>query len=132
MGEDADHTLSLPRYLSAVVSSADPGNRTVSARELRGTKMPAHALAMSPLAHLVRQTQFAIVDLMRRVQGQALRAVGFGPSELPYRVLASGDHWRLAITVDPTPGLRSSSSLPPSSAHTPGTLRRPSVPSATA
>jgi polyhydroxyalkanoate synthase len=32
---------------------------------------------------------------MRRAQGQALGAAGFDPSELPYRVVATGDHWRL-------------------------------------
>jgi polyhydroxyalkanoate synthase len=44
---------------------------------------------------LLRQAQFAILDLMRCAQGQALGAIGFDPAELTHRILASGDHWRL-------------------------------------
>lgn len=44
---------------------------------------------------LLRQTQFATLDLLRRAQGQALGAIGFDPAELTHRRLASGDHWRL-------------------------------------
>ncbi|WGR71998.1 MULTISPECIES: alpha/beta fold hydrolase [unclassified Bradyrhizobium] len=43
----------------------------------------------------LRQAQFAALDLMRRVQGHALGAIGFDPAELKHRILASGDHWRL-------------------------------------
>jgi polyhydroxyalkanoate synthase subunit PhaC len=57
--------------------------------------MPAHALATPPLIEPPWRTQFAALDLMRRAQGQALGAAGFDPSELPYRVVATGDHWRL-------------------------------------
>jgi pimeloyl-ACP methyl ester carboxylesterase len=51
--------------------------------------------ATSPLIEPLWRTQFAALDLMRRAQGQALGAPGFDPSELPYRVVATGDHWRL-------------------------------------
>jgi polyhydroxyalkanoate synthase len=44
---------------------------------------------------LLRQAQFATLDLMRRAQGHALGAIGFGPTELTHRRLATGDHWRL-------------------------------------
>jgi polyhydroxyalkanoate synthase len=53
------------------------------------------ALAMASLIDPLRQAQFALLDLMRRAQGLGLEAVGFGPAELDYRVLARGDHWRL-------------------------------------
>ncbi len=35
------------------------------------------------------------LDLLRRAQGDFLGAAGFGPTECPYRVIASGAHWRL-------------------------------------
>jgi polyhydroxyalkanoate synthase len=57
--------------------------------------MPADGLAMPPLIDFFRQAQFALLDLLRRAQGQALGSIGFGPAELGYRVLASGGHWRL-------------------------------------
>src|SRR5262245_32348622 len=53
------------------------------------------ALAMASLIDPLRQAQFGLLDVMRRAQGLALEAVGFGPAELGYRVLGSGYHWRL-------------------------------------
>jgi polyhydroxyalkanoate synthase len=44
---------------------------------------------------LLRQAQFTTLDFMRRAQGHALGAIGFGPVELTHRRLASGAHWRL-------------------------------------
>jgi polyhydroxyalkanoate synthase subunit PhaC len=44
---------------------------------------------------LLRQAQFATLDLIRRAQGHALGAIGFDPAELTHRRLASGDCWRL-------------------------------------
>jgi polyhydroxyalkanoate synthase len=38
---------------------------------------------------------FSFVDRLRRTQGEALAALGFGPRECAYRVLAVGPHWRL-------------------------------------
>jgi polyhydroxyalkanoate synthase len=38
---------------------------------------------------------FAVMDTLRRAQGDALGALGLGPAECDYRVLASGPHWRL-------------------------------------
>jgi len=35
------------------------------------------------------------LDWVRRAQGDFLGAAGFGPTECPYRVVASGTHWRL-------------------------------------
>jgi polyhydroxyalkanoate synthase len=57
--------------------------------------MPAHALATPALVEPLWRIQFAALDVMRRAQGQALGAAGFDPSELPYRVIAAGDYWRL-------------------------------------
>jgi polyhydroxyalkanoate synthase subunit PhaC len=48
---------------------------------------------MPPLIY--QQPQFALLDLLRRAQGQALGSLGFGPAERGYRVLAGGGHWRL-------------------------------------
>jgi hypothetical protein len=35
---------------------------------------------------------FAVMDMLRRAQGDALGALGFGPGECEYRMLASGWH----------------------------------------
>jgi len=43
----------------------------------------------------LRRTQFEAADALRRVQGRMLQAVGFGPDECPYRVIASGPFWLL-------------------------------------
>jgi polyhydroxyalkanoate synthase len=41
------------------------------------------------------QLHFAVMDTLRRAQGNALGALGLGPAECDYRVLAAGPHWRL-------------------------------------
>jgi len=41
------------------------------------------------------QAYFAMIDAVRRAQGDMLGAIGFGPAECSYRVLSSGPHWRL-------------------------------------
>jgi polyhydroxyalkanoate synthase len=38
---------------------------------------------------------FALTDVVRRAQGNALDLLGFGPSECSYRVIASAPNWRL-------------------------------------
>lgn len=38
---------------------------------------------------------FAVTDRLRQAQGRALEAMGYGPQERGYRVLASGKPWRL-------------------------------------
>jgi hypothetical protein len=38
---------------------------------------------------------FSLADTVRRFQGDALGALGFGPEESGYRLLASGPQWRL-------------------------------------
>lgn len=49
----------------------------------------------STLIDHLRHTQFAMMDAVRRAQGDALGFFGFGPSECGYRVISSGPHWRL-------------------------------------
>ncbi len=41
------------------------------------------------------QAYFAVMDALRRVQGDVFGACGLGPVECSYRVPASGPHWRL-------------------------------------
>jgi polyhydroxyalkanoate synthase len=41
------------------------------------------------------RAQFALNDILRRVQGDAAAAFGLGPSECSYQVMASGPYWRL-------------------------------------
>jgi polyhydroxyalkanoate synthase len=41
------------------------------------------------------QAQFALTDMFRRAQGDALGAFGYNPSECPYDVTASTAYWRL-------------------------------------
>ena len=48
-----------------------------------------------PFAVAVRHMQFSVVDAFRRLQGDVLALLGFGPVETPYRVIASGAFWRL-------------------------------------
>lgn len=44
---------------------------------------------------------FASMDICRRAQGEILGALGFGLSELVFRVVDSGTHWRLRDYADP-------------------------------
>jgi polyhydroxyalkanoate synthase subunit PhaC len=46
------------------------------------------------------QAQFSWTDVLRRAQGDAFGALGLGPNECPYRVVASGSHWRLRDYAD--------------------------------
>jgi len=39
-----------------------------------------------------RQAPFVMNDILRRIQGDALGALGLGPTEHPYRIIASGSH----------------------------------------
>lgn len=50
---------------------------------------------------LLREAQFATLDLIRRAQGRALGAFGFDPAELTHRRLASGGYWQLRDYGDP-------------------------------
>jgi polyhydroxyalkanoate synthase subunit PhaC len=41
------------------------------------------------------RAQFGMADMLRRAQGHALGALGLGPDECPYQVIASRPYWRL-------------------------------------
>src|SRR3974390_2359924 len=43
----------------------------------------------------VRRAQFWMTDAMRRLQGNALGALGLSPNECPFQIIASGPFWRL-------------------------------------
>jgi polyhydroxyalkanoate synthase len=53
------------------------------------------AVSLDTALDTLRLAPFAATDVLRRIQGDALGALGFGPDEHPYRVAASGPHWRL-------------------------------------
>jgi polyhydroxyalkanoate synthase len=46
-------------------------------------------------AAALRHVQFSALDAFRRMQGDTLALLGFGPIESAHRVIASGSHWRL-------------------------------------
>jgi polyhydroxyalkanoate synthase len=51
------------------------------------------------------QLNYALLDALRRAQGDALGAFGLGPAECDYHLLASGVHWRLRAYRAATRGL---------------------------
>jgi polyhydroxyalkanoate synthase subunit PhaC len=53
------------------------------------------AVAASGDLDAIGRAQFALADILRRAQANALGAVGLSPSECSFRVVASGPHWRL-------------------------------------
>jgi len=54
-------------------------------------KVPSFAASLEGL----HRAPFAAADIARRTQAQAIAALGLNPKECPYRVAASGTHWRL-------------------------------------
>lgn len=57
--------------------------------------MAAQSVPIDAALDGVREVQFETADVLRRAQGHTLQAVGFGPEECPYRVVASGPFWVL-------------------------------------
>jgi polyhydroxyalkanoate synthase len=53
------------------------------------------AISIDTALDACRRAQFAMLDLLRRAQGEAVAAFGLDPTEHPYRVIASGSHWTL-------------------------------------
>ena len=53
-----------------------------------------------PFMDKLCQAQFTNIDAFRRVQGEALGLLGFGPNECDYHVILSGSHWRLRKYAD--------------------------------
>jgi polyhydroxyalkanoate synthase len=53
------------------------------------------ANGLPAIAANFRYFQFSAADVFRRMQGDVLALLGFGPVESPYRVIASGRYWCL-------------------------------------
>jgi polyhydroxyalkanoate synthase len=50
---------------------------------------------MPALVDALRLAHFAMMDRLRRAQGNALDALGLGPRECAFELISSGPHWRL-------------------------------------
>ena len=59
------------------------------------TSVTAQSVPIDAALDGIRRVQFEAADILRRAQGRTLQAVGFGPDECPYRVIASGPFWLL-------------------------------------
>ncbi len=57
--------------------------------------MTAESVPIEASLDGIRRVQFETADILRRAQGRTFQAVGFGPDECPYRVIASGPFWIL-------------------------------------
>jgi polyhydroxyalkanoate synthase subunit PhaC len=87
--------------------SSPPDDPTVRSRTAPRAGSPPAAMDggvdRNPAPHLNRWSAdpvaswpvFAAMDVLRQAQGLALQAIGLGPDETPYQVLASGRRWRL-------------------------------------
>ena len=71
--------------------------------------MQNQTVSMDAMLDDLRRAQFAMMDVLRRTQGNALGAFGLSPTECPYRIVASGQHWRLRDYAEH----ETSSSFPP-------------------
>src|SRR6516165_9232721 len=75
-----------------------PGASGESATEVRSVQ--AGAILIDTALSAWHRAQFSWTDVLRCAQGDAFEAFGLGPAECPYRVLASGPHWRLRDYAD--------------------------------
>jgi polyhydroxyalkanoate synthase subunit PhaC len=57
--------------------------------------MQAQTASINGALDVFCRVQFALTDVVRRAQGDALGAFGLNPSECSYNVIASGAYWRL-------------------------------------
>jgi polyhydroxyalkanoate synthase len=57
--------------------------------------MNAPTTPMPAFVDTLRLAHFAMMDRLRRAQGNALDALGLGPRECAFRLVSSGLHWRL-------------------------------------
>jgi len=55
----------------------------------------AQSISIAAAVDGVRRVQFETADILRRAQGRTLQALGFGPDECPFQVIASGPFWVL-------------------------------------
>jgi hypothetical protein len=63
-------------------------------QRLREGSVPTHNTPIDTALDAFR-TVFGAVDVLRRVQGDAIASFGLGPSECAYRVVASAPYWCL-------------------------------------
>lgn len=61
----------------------------------RVMSVAAEILPIDFALDVVRRAQFGMMDIVRRLQGDAVGVLGLGPSEGPYQIIASGSQWRL-------------------------------------
>jgi polyhydroxyalkanoate synthase subunit PhaC len=64
----------------------------------------AQMLTVSAMTKLMYLTHFAMTDQLRRAQGDALDASGFGPRECTFQLISSGPCWRLRAYGGPEAG----------------------------
>jgi polyhydroxyalkanoate synthase subunit PhaC len=64
----------------------------------------AQMLTLSAMTKLMCLTHFAMTDQLRRAQGDALDASGFGPRECTFQLISSGPCWRLRAYGGPEAG----------------------------
>jgi poly[(R)-3-hydroxyalkanoate] polymerase subunit PhaC len=57
--------------------------------------MPGPNAAVETPLDRFRRAQFGLSDILRRAQGDTVATFGLGPTESPYRIVASGPYWRL-------------------------------------
>ena len=57
--------------------------------------MEARPIPIDTILNAWQQAQFSWTDFLRRAQGDAFGALGLGPNDGPYRLVASGSLWRL-------------------------------------
>lgn len=57
--------------------------------------MPGPNAAVETPLDEFRRAQFGLTDILRRAQGDTVATFGLGPTESPYRIVASGPYWRL-------------------------------------
>jgi polyhydroxyalkanoate synthase subunit PhaC len=82
------------------------GTRVSKTESMEQHRSDQGANAAPVFATAVRHMQFSVVDACRRMQGDALALLGFGPVESPYGAIASASYWRLR-DYGPSHGTRS-------------------------
>jgi polyhydroxyalkanoate synthase subunit PhaC len=60
----------------------------------RAHELASQSIHIGTVLDVVRRAHLG-VDVLRRLQGNAVAAIGFGPTECPYQITASGPYWRL-------------------------------------
>jgi len=99
-----------PRERQSIAAVWETAGRPLHSRKLRlqalaawasmnGDRMTTsaqhEAMSVDTALDAVRRAPFAMNDILRRVQGEALGAWGWGPTEHPYKIVAAGSYWSL-------------------------------------